>query len=116
MARPTVPIVLIGRFTTFAGTTDCVTLPVSVQQYDRAELTCWCGGMEAGVTFEATVQGSTDGVTWADLNTFLFTASSEHTVGLDLTRPLMRAVVSLSGGTFPVVTCYLTGVLIRRRV
>jgi hypothetical protein len=71
--------------------------------------------LPSGCTCEVSLEGSTDGDVWVDLDTVVVAEDLEHSVVVDLDRPLLRAVVRLSGTTFPVATCYLVGTLVRRR-
>lgn len=113
----TASVVLIPRYTTFAGDTTFHTLPIDVVEYDGAELTAWRGGMPSGCTCEVSVEGSVDGEEWTEIQSAILTDNVEHPIDIDLDRPLLRAVVSLAGtvSDLAVTTMYLVGTLIRRR-
>lgn len=116
MGAATVQVVLLGRYTTLAGTDDFVTSPIVVAEYSSIELGVWRGTMEdGGAVFEVKLQESMDRVNWTDIDTTVVPASTETPVVADLSRTWLRIMVRLTAGIFPVVSCYAVGFLIRRR-
>ncbi len=118
MAGPTtIPIVLIGRYTTFAGQTTYSTVPIEVSAYESIEVFAWRAAMaDVNWTFQLSVEESTDLVAWTQVAGGTLLPESETRYAGPISRGWLRAVVDLAGsvGDFPVVTCYLVGQLVRR--
>lgn len=116
MGAPTVPVVLLGRYTTLAGGDSLVTSPIVVAEYSSIELGAWRGAMEdpAG-SFEVKLQESMDQVTWTTISATVVPSGAETPVTADLSRTWLRVWVRMTAAAFPVVSCYLVGFLLRRR-
>jgi len=112
-----VPVVLIGRFSTYSGVGTFESLPVGVSEFDTAEISVWRGTMETGSSFVFKLEASLDRETWTTLASGDPGEDTEvlHNVSLDA-LPWLRAVVVLGQtGPFPVVMCWAVGQLIKRR-
>lgn len=116
MLDNSVPVVLIGRFTTFAGASTFATLPVNVVPYEKARIHLWRGKMPATSGFLLTLQESMDQDSWSTLISGDPGADTEMALDADLTMSWLRATVELtdSGGNHPSATCYAVGDLIAR--
>lgn len=117
MSDKTIPVALLRRYTTLAGTTVFKTSPLHVVAYESAELVAWRGAIPVGATFEVSLEESVDRAAW---NPFaIATPGEDEEVDMPVTleKPWMRAVVTLEAGTsdYPIATCYLVGHLVRRR-
>lgn len=108
MQGETVPVVLIQRFTSYAGEWDYDTAPLDVTEFDRLVARFQRATPSDPVT--VTFQDSHDCVTWFDLDD---TDDAEADIRVNLTRRWLRVVVSVGAGQ--VVTCWCSGTL-RRRV
>ena len=114
-----VPIVLIPRFTTFAGANvEFRTHAIAVTEFESIEVFVWRGDLASGawsVTFA--VEESMDQENWTTVISASPTAKTELRTTGTLTKSYTRAwmSVSASAGDFPVVTAYAVGNLIRRR-
>ena len=114
-----VPIVLIPRFTTFAGlNTNFRTHAIAVTEYESIEVFVWRGDLDDpgwSVTFE--VEESMDQQTWTTVLSASPSATTELRATGTLTKSYIRANFTMAGnsGDFPICTAYATGNLIRRR-
>ena len=115
MPRTVVPVALIPRYGTFAGNTTFTTDAIDVTGYEVAELVFWRGPVAAGVSINMRVDGSIDGASWGTLAQGDPGDSTEVVHAINLTMPLIRAAVVLSGSAFGTATAYLLGELVRRR-
>lgn len=104
-----VPVILLPRFTSFAGLGVYETAPLEVTEYDRMVVVL---GRNVVAIDAATVtfQDSHDGVEWFDLHT----ESGVGTVDVTLTRRWFRLTIELENDA-SYVTYWCAGQL-RRRV
>ena len=65
MAGELVPLVLVPRYTTYAGATSFTTIGMEVTDYEKALVNVWRGPLAGGGTFSVTFQESTDGTSWS---------------------------------------------------
>jgi hypothetical protein len=116
MGAATLPVVLIGRYTTLAGADPFYTSPIVVAQYSSIELGGWRGPMEdlLGV-FEFRLQESMDRETWTTIDTTNVPPGVETPISADLSRTWLRASVRMTAASFAVASCYLVGFLVTRR-
>ena len=116
MAAVTVPIILLGRYSTFTGEGTFTTFPVNVMAYQSMELTVWRGEIPANTSFQLKVETSMDRVTWdvAALNDP--GQDQEQTIPIDIEAAWLRGKVTLAktGSEWPEVTCYAVGALVSR--
>ena len=114
-----VPIVLIPRFTTFAGANvEYRTHAIAVTEYESIEVFVWRGDLaDAGWSVTFAVEESMDQENWTTVISASPSAKSEQRTWGTLTKSYIRAWMSVaaSGGDFPVVTAYAVGNLIRRK-
>ena len=114
-----IPIVLIPRFTTFAGKdTNFRTHAIAVTEYESIEVFIWRGDLaDAGWSVNFTVEESMDQQSWTTVIYAAPSAKSEQRTTGTLTKSYVRAnlALSASGGDFPIVTAYAVGNLIRRK-
>ena len=84
MPQRAVPVVLIGRFSTYAGVGTFQSLPVAVTDFDSAEIGVWRGKMQADTTFDLKLEASLDRESWIELASSDPGADSEtlHVVSL----------------------------------
>lgn len=116
MGEATVPVVLLGRYTTLAGSDPFVTSPILVAEYSAIELGIWRGPMDDLLAlFEFELQESVDQVTWTPIDATSVPASTETPMSTDLSRTWLRAKVRLNATSFPVASCYAVGFLVKRR-
>jgi hypothetical protein len=117
MGEATVPVVLLGHYTTLAGSDPFVTSPILVAEYSAIELGVWRGPMEdLGALFDFEIQESMDQVNWTLIDATNVPPSTETPMSTDLSRTWLRAMVRLTAASFPVVTCYAVGFLVKRRM
>jgi hypothetical protein len=114
MAGKLVPLVMLPRFSSFAGINEFTTIPVDVTGYSRAILTCWRGPIRepTGATVGFTCQESSDQETWvacAGTNTSFDPGDGvEGVADATLKRRWFRVKLSLSG-TGPEHNVHVTG-------
>ena len=114
----TVPVVLLGRYTTVAGEGNFTTIPVSISKFSRIELTVWRGEFEdPGFGYSFRLEESMDQDTWDELAVETPTSAGQTQVSADLSRSWLRARVNLTvpGSEFPVISTYAVGFLFLRR-
>jgi len=104
-----VPVVLIPRFTTYAGEADYESAPVDVTAFDRLVVEYSCTPVTGGGTVTCEFQDSHDATTWFTLDSRTATGD----VRVDLSRRWLRVVVRV--GPSQGLTCWCSGQL-RRRV
>ena len=114
-----VPLVLLPRFSTFAGVATFRTLPLDVSAYVNVSLNIWraalCG---TAPTYAITIEESTDQVTWSTVSG----TTASYDPGSDTEGPQngalrkrwMRATIVLAGAN-PVATCWAIGFLEQRQ-
>jgi len=116
--QKTVPVVLLGRFTTLAGAGRFKTTPVEVVRYSAFRLFAWRGEMaDPSYQFRLSIEESNDQDEWDVISTVAIAPDNEAAVTGEITRAWLRAVVELSAppSDFPVATCYVVGSLAKRR-
>lgn len=127
MAGELVPLVMVPRYTTYAGNVTgytanpgFTTVGMDVSEYDSAIINFWRGPIvvETGTpTFLVTCQESTDQNVWSTCaGTTADTAVSEN-AELQFTPTLSKRwfrIKIMVAGTKPVVSCWAVGYLIRR--
>jgi len=125
MRGPTVPLILLPRFSGLVGDQDLATAPLDVTPYRIATLTLWRGPLvaDAGTspTFKVFFEGSHDATTWATLPPGSTGAAGfdpaasvgvagSLTLDIGLIYRWFRVRVELRG-TNVAVTCWCTGSL-----
>ena len=114
-----VPIVLIPRFTTFAGPNyEFRTHAMAVTEYESIEVFVWRGDLDdPGWSVTFAVEESMDQENWTIVISASPSATSELRTYGTLTKSYIRAYIHVgaSSGDFPILTTYATGNLIRRR-
>ena len=114
----TVPVVLVGRFTTFAGADSFETVPIAVSEFSEIDLTVWRGVLEdAGDQFTFEIQESMDQENWTQIGIVTPSGAGQVSLSADLSRSYLKAIVKLAspGGGFPVITAWVAGFLLKRR-
>lgn len=122
MAGELVPLVMLPRYTTYAGEDyEFRTIAMDVTQYQNAIVNVWRGPFVASAgspEFQVTFEESTDQVTWSTCTgTTAATAVSEDSetqFTAQLKKRWFRMKVKLTGGTNPVATCWAVGFLEER--
>ena len=118
MAGELVPLVLIPRFTTYAGASTFTTIAMDVSEYQKAIVNCWRGkltGTSATISFE--FEESTDQDSWTTCTNGSSAdpgAETEDQYTPDLKKRWFRAKVTL-GGTDPAGTAWAIGYLEMRQ-
>ncbi|MCK6459622.1 MAG: hypothetical protein L6Q95_06965 [Planctomycetes bacterium] len=115
MGAGTVPVVLIGRYTTLAGTDPFSMSPIVVAEYSSIQLSVWRGPLDGIGQLQFDLEESMDRVTWTSIDSRLLLVSGEISFDVGLSRTWLRPVVTLAGPAFPVVSCYAVGFLVKRR-
>ena len=122
MAGELVPLVMLPRYTTYAGTKPNIgftTVGMDVTEFDAAILNIWRGAMLGGGSplFKVNCEESTDQNTWT-----ICTGTTEDTevdedeelqFNPELTKRWFRLRIEISG-TAPVVSCWGVGFLVQR--
>jgi len=102
MAGKRFPVVLIPRYSTYAGANDFTTIGMEVTPFSSALITIWRNnliGSSPTCTFE--FEESTDRTVWTTCSGGGTTdpgADTQQEVSLDLRKRYLRAKVSLGGG------------------
>lgn len=117
MAGELTPLVMLPRYTTYAGERSFTTIPMDVTEYSKVYLNVWRGPIvNAGGTpkFRITLEESTDQATWATVSGTtageeIADDVEEQIIG-DLRRRWFRVKVALEG-TMPIATCWAVGFL-----
>lgn len=104
-----VPVVLLPRFTTFAGGGRYETAPLDVTDYDRLVVEYGCGTVYGGGSVTVLFEESHDGIEWFELDSTAVAVD----VRVDLTRRWLRVAAVVGSGK--AITCWCQGQL-RRRV
>jgi hypothetical protein len=112
-------VLLVPRFTCFAGAGPWHTAPMSTREYSLADLTVWVGPGVGTPSSSAkvVVQVSTDLEEWFGLPVWLAnypTGPAELTWSYELSLEWLRLEVTGSGGSKPVVTLWSVGDFVRR--
>lgn len=117
MSGVMVPLVLVPRYTTYAGPADFTTIGVDVTEYSEASIAVWRGNLAgAPGTFALNFQGSLDQKTWGNLlgSDQDPGALTEVLYEFQLKLPYLRMILKLTG-TDAVVTAYACGYLRARQ-
>ncbi|MCE9635093.1 MAG: hypothetical protein K8T90_05240 [Planctomycetes bacterium] len=122
MAGELVPLVMLPRYTTFAGTTPFYTIAMDVTEYEKAILNVWRGQMRTGCTFSMYFEESTDSNSWT--NCAGVTPPVDPGPGAEaqyvptLRKRWFRLRLELTAATTPddfaTVSCWAVGFLERR--
>jgi hypothetical protein len=107
------PLVLIPRYTTYAGDGNFTTVPLDVSRFEGAFIHLWRGalvGTSPSIQFH--FEASVDQALWTDIFTIDPGAATELSFSLAITRPLLRVRVETLG-LDTVATCYAHGYLVR---
>ena len=133
MAGKSVPLVMLPRYSTFAGLTAATPYPgfktvaMDVSDYQSAVLNVWRGRLVLGVgittTFALTAEESTDQETWStcagtNCSSFDPGPDTEGQVTATLKKRWFRVRVALAltqGSAFPQITCWAVGFLEQRK-
>ena len=120
MAGELTPLVLLPRYTTYAGASTFMTIAMDVTDYVNAIVNCWRGKLISGTspTFAMVFEESSDQVNWTTCSggaSFDPGQETEVQKIAALTKRWMRIKVTL-GGTdpAPVATCWAVGFLVHR--
>jgi hypothetical protein len=115
-----VPLVLLPRYTTFAGDGTFVTIAMDVTEYSTAIVNCWRGKLlgTAGPSIALTFEESSDQVNWTTCGGTNVSAydpgeNTEGQASATLNKRWFRVKVVI-GGTLPAVTCWAVGFLEQR--
>ena len=121
MAGELTPLVLLPRYTTYAGASDFVTIAMDVSDYQKAIINLWRGILLGGsptITFSC--EESTDQVFWtpcAGTNVTAFDPgqADEKQATATLAKRWFRLKVALTGSSpGPAATCWAVGFLEQR--
>lgn len=106
-------VVLVPRFSTFAGHYKFRSAPVNVRDMAKADLTAWRSPVGLGQDVGFHLEESIDLIVWTTVadSTLAPLANAEETTSCDLEMPWIRSVVDVQdpGGDGCVVTCWLVG-------
>jgi len=118
MAGELVPLVMLPRYTTYAGDSTFTTVAMDVTDYQKAILNVWRGKLVgSGPTFDISFEESTDQDSWTvctngsggDPGT-----ETEAQYTPDLNKRWFRVKITL-GGSSPIATCWAIGFLEMRQ-
>jgi hypothetical protein len=114
MAGNLVPLVLIPRYTTYAGASVFTTIAMDVTEYEKALVNAWRGKLiGTAPTFDITFEESTDQQQWTTCTNGTGGDPGEETEDQytpELKKRWFRAKVTLTG-TNPVAACWAIGFL-----
>jgi hypothetical protein len=119
MAGNLVPLVLIPRFTTYAGPHEFKTVGMDVTQFQNAIVSVWRGELGGSGTPDVDfyLEESSDQETWTQCSgitqPFTPAVGLEVQYVVELRKRWFRIQVDLSG-TGPIVTCWAAGFLEER--
>lgn len=117
MAGLQVPLVLLPRYTTYAGADDFVTVGMDVSRYSKASVSVWRGKLiGASPTIAFSFEESMDQLNWTTCTNGAADDPGQDTEELytpTLTKRWFRIKVAL-GGTSPIGTCWAVGFLEER--
>jgi hypothetical protein len=130
MAGENVPLVMLPRYSTFAGVTVAApyegfkTVAMDVSDYQKAVLNVWRGRLVPDTTFAVTAEESTDQVTWStcsgtNCSAFDPGQDTEAQVSATLKKRWFRVRVRLqitAGSPFPQASCWAVGFLEQRKI
>lgn len=118
MAGELQPLVMLPRYSTFAGEDTYYTIAMDVTEFQAAILNVWRGKNNGtSPTFTASCEESVDQVNWtacANGSTGSMGQSSEVQVTATITKRWFRLKIVM-GGTNPVITCWAVGFLEQRQ-
>lgn len=119
MADDVQKVILLPRFSSFAGSQVFRTLPMNVRAFSGANITAWCGAMfGSAMSISITVEESPDLLIWESLGVSLTPAAGgEDTDKYEFTKQWIRLGVSVGGGgpvNGPGATCWAVGEFIIR--
>jgi hypothetical protein len=118
MNARTLPVVLVPRFTTFAGQRDFATVGLDVSAFSGGTVAVWRGAIVGGVGFGVNFEESPNQDTWTVCNGTVSSMdpgiATEVSYTFELRTRYLRLVVSLTGAD-AVVTAYAAGYLIPRQ-
>lgn len=119
MAGELVPLVMLPRYSTFAGATTFYTIWMDVTEYQKAILNVWRGPMPTDTDFELSFEESTDQVSATSCagvtNPVDPGVDTEDQYTPDLKKRWFRVKLKLTtAGAFPSVSCWAVGFLERR--
>lgn len=110
MPESMVPVVLVGRFSTFAGQSVFATLAVNVVAYETAMINVWRGRLGGTTMFLFALEESNDQTVWTTLISGDPGQETEVLMAAALTKSWLRAKVVLADpAAVPVATCYAVG-------
>ena len=117
MAGELVPLVMLPRYSTYAGATTFYTIAMDVTEYQKAILNFWRGPGPGTPNVELYFEESTDSINWSACTNVASpetqAADTEVQYTPDLKKRWFRVRLVLSG-TNPVVSCWAVGFLERR--
>ena len=113
MAGELIPLVLLPRYTTYAGATSFTTVAMDVTDYQSAIVNVWRGPSVGGATYAIKFQESTDQDNWTTCDNGTGGdpgADTEAQYTPNLKKRWFRAHITITG-TDPVVSCWAVGFL-----
>ncbi len=114
MAGELVPLVLLPRYTTYAGASEFTTIAMDVSEYEKALVNAWRGKLVgSSPTFAMVFEESTDQQAWATCTNGAGGDPGQETevqYAPEFKKRWFRVKVTL-GGTSPVATCWAIGFL-----
>jgi hypothetical protein len=117
MAGTLVPLVMLPRYSTYAGANTYTTIGMDVTDYERAILNVWRGTMTGSApTFAISFEESTDQEVWSTCTNGSGGdpgANTEAQYTPDLKKRWFRVKLVIAG-TNPVGTCWAIGFLEQR--
>jgi hypothetical protein len=116
MAGELVPLVLIPRYTTYAGATSFETIGMDITEYEQAILSFWRGAGVGMTSVTITCEESIDQLNWTTCGGGPFSdpgASTEGQFEPTFSKRWFRIKLTLAGSG-PVLTCWCIGFLMRR--
>ncbi|MGQ0612863.1 MAG: hypothetical protein ACT4PV_03840 [Planctomycetaceae bacterium] len=115
MAGKIVPIVLVGRFTTYAGTSIFTTVPMDVSPFESIALSVWRGQLlGTSPTFTVAFQQATDKLDWASIESGDPGEAVEYQWIVQLQNKRWFRLRIALGGVGPIATCYANGYFVER--
>jgi len=106
-------LILLPRYTTYAGARTYLTQPFWIHDFARADLMAFIGAMiGSSATVSIQIQESPDLDLWID-NGSAFTSAGEAIGSFELAHDWMRVAVTLAG-TDPAVSLWLVGNFVER--
>lgn len=107
-------IVLLPRFTSFAGARTFRTAPLNVRLFASAVVSLWIGnGIGSSPSYQMQLQESPDLKIWTTISTFNPSPETELAQDVTFSREWARLVVTLAG-VDPAFTCWSVGDFVTR--